>query len=59
MAVLAWEDVSGLNYSIWNKILDGGVALYIIVLFFLFRVLSPLVALWGRFTSWLSQKQGT
>lgn len=49
--VLAWEDVFGLNYSIWNRILDGGIAVYIVALFFLFRVLSPLTALWGKFRS--------
>ncbi len=55
-AVLAWEDVFGLNYSIWNKILDGGIGLYIIVLFFLFRVLAPMAALWGKLWSRLSSR---
>lgn len=54
--VLAWEDVFGLNYSIWNRILDGGIAVYIVALFFLFRVLSPLTALWGKFRSWTSPR---
>lgn len=45
--VLIYEEIEGLSYPILNKILDSGVALYIVVSFFLYRIF-PLVVALGR-----------
>ena len=46
--VLIFEEVAGLNYSVLNKILDVGVAGYIVLSFFLYRMLPLLKVAWNR-----------
>lgn len=46
--VLIYEEIAGLNYSVLNKILDGGVAVYIALSFFLYRIVPLLKAVWDK-----------
>jgi len=55
--VLVYEDIRGLSYSIPNKILDGFVAGYIALSFFLYRIAPVLKVVWNKLFGSGSQSQ--
>jgi hypothetical protein len=53
--VLIYEEVEGLSYPLPNQLLDLGIALYVVVSFFLFRVLPLVRGLWNRLWALISR----
>ncbi len=43
--VLIYEEITGLRYSVLNKLLDGGIAVYIALSLFLYRIVPLLKAI--------------
>jgi hypothetical protein len=55
--VLIHEEIVGLSNPVLNKILDGGIALYIVFSFFLYRIGPLLKAAWHKVSENGSQSE--